>query len=145
MPEIQQTIFQFKHTAFITCQPTKLCMSLICQGQGQYPERCSLQIRKASSISIPTSIAPNVWIVTLPTAAVPLGITPICPGETPRSVLPQNLSMYFNYNLHATPHHSSFIYHHAMNFMKALSTSHWTQPISMLLTYQHWNSEYGST
>ena len=51
--------------------------------------RCSLQIRKARSISIQTSIAPNVWIITLPTAAVPSGITLICPGKASRSVIPQ--------------------------------------------------------
>ena len=52
-------------------------------------KRCSLQIRKASSISIPTSIAPNAWIITLPTTAVPSGITLIHPGEAPSSVIPQ--------------------------------------------------------
>ena len=52
-------------------------------------KRCSLQIRNASSISIPTSIAPNVLIITSSTAAVPSGITLICPGEAPRSVIPQ--------------------------------------------------------
>ena len=44
---------------------------------------------KASSISIPTSIAPNVWIITSPTTVVPSSITLICPGEAPRSVIPQ--------------------------------------------------------
>ena len=29
-------------------------------------KRCSLHIRKASSISIPTYIAPNIWIITSP-------------------------------------------------------------------------------
>ena len=53
--------------------------------------------------------------------------------------------MCFDYNQHAAPHHSIFIYCHAMNPMKSLSTSHWTQLISKLLTYQHQNSEYGST
>ena len=50
---------------------------------------CSLQIRKASSVSIPTSIFPNVWIITPQTAAVPHWITLICPGEAPWSVIPQ--------------------------------------------------------
>ena len=48
-----------------------------------------LQIRKASSISIPTHIAPNVWIITSPTATVPSGIILICCGEAPRSIIPQ--------------------------------------------------------
>ena len=52
-------------------------------------KRCSLQIRKASSVSIPTSITPHIWVITSPTAAVPSGITFICPGEAPRSIIPQ--------------------------------------------------------
>ena len=52
-------------------------------------KRCSLQIRKASSVSIQTSVAPNVLIVTSAAAAVPSGITLICPGEAPRSIIPQ--------------------------------------------------------
>ena len=52
-------------------------------------KRCSLQIKKASSISIPTSIAPNVWLITSATTTIPSGITLICPGEAPRSVTPQ--------------------------------------------------------
>ena len=69
-----------QHTASTTCKPTNL---------DSIQKRCSLQIRKASSISIPISIAPNVWIITSPTAAVTSGNMLICPGEAPRSVIPQ--------------------------------------------------------
>ena len=79
MPEGQWTILQFTHCFYHL--PTH---QLVYQ-----PYRCSLQIRKASSVSIPTSIAPNVWIITSPMAAVPSGITLICPGEASRSVIPQ--------------------------------------------------------
>ena len=34
-------------------------------------KRCSLQVKKANSVSTPTSIAPNVWIITSPSAAAP--------------------------------------------------------------------------
>ena len=108
-------------------------------------KRHSLQMKKASSVSIPTSIAPNVWIITLPTTAVPSGITLICPGEAPRSVTPQTpiyvlwlqpafsaISCHF----HLPPCHES----HEITI-----TSHWTQLISTLLTYQHQNLEYGNT
>ena len=44
--------------------------------------RCSLQIREAQSISIPSSMAPNVWILTSATSTLTTGITLICPGET---------------------------------------------------------------
>ena len=41
--------------------------------------RCSLQVRKAHTISIPTSIAPNVWLLTSLQSTVLTGITPVCP------------------------------------------------------------------
>ena len=47
--------------------------------------RCSLQIRKIQRISIPSQIAPNVWILTTPPSAVATAITLICPGETSES------------------------------------------------------------
>ena len=48
--------------------------------------RCSLQIRKTQSISIPSSIAPNVWILTSAPSAVTTTITLICPGETTKFI-----------------------------------------------------------
>ena len=51
--------------------------------------RCSIQIRKTSSINIPTSIAPSAWIITSLTMEVPSGITLICPEEAPRSAIPE--------------------------------------------------------
>ena len=90
MPEGQQTIFQIKHTTSTTHQSIQLVLSaLYAKDKTSIQKRCSLQIRKASSVSIPTLIAPNVWIITSPTTAVPSGITLICPGEPPRSVTPQ--------------------------------------------------------
>ena len=69
--------------------PPTCVSSLYAKDQARILKRRSLQISKASSVSIPTSIAPNVWIITLPTTAVGSGITLICPGEAPRSVIPQ--------------------------------------------------------
>ena len=68
--------------------PPSCILALYVKDKVSIQKRCSLQIRKASSISIPTSIVPNVWIITSPTVAVPSGITLICPGEAPRSVIP---------------------------------------------------------
>ena len=48
--------------------------------------RCSLQIRKTQSISIPSQIAPNVWILTSAPSTVTTTITLICPGETMRFI-----------------------------------------------------------
>ena len=47
-------------------------------------KRCSLQVKKANSISIPTSIALNIWIITSSPAAAPAGIMLICPGAAPK-------------------------------------------------------------
>ena len=46
-------------------------------------KRCSLQIRKANSVSIPTLIVPNVWILTSAPTAVSMEIMLICPDEAP--------------------------------------------------------------
>ena len=89
MSKGQWIILYIEHTTSTTYQPTNLCISSVCQEQGQYPERCSLQIKKASSISISTSIAPDVWINTSSTTAVPSGIIVIYPGEAPRTITPQ--------------------------------------------------------
>ena len=43
--------------------------------------RCSLQIRKTSDISIPSQIAPNVWILTTALSTPASTITLICPGQ----------------------------------------------------------------
>ena len=41
--------------------------------------RCSLQVRKAQTFSIPTSIAPHLWLLTSAPSTVTTGITPVCP------------------------------------------------------------------
>ena len=48
--------------------------------------RCSLQIRKTQSISIPSQIAPNVWILITAPSAATTAITLICPGETTKFI-----------------------------------------------------------
>ena len=60
--------------------PSTCISALYAKNKDSIQKRCSLQIKKASIISIPTSIAPNVWIITLSTAAVPARITLIWPG-----------------------------------------------------------------
>ena len=48
--------------------------------------RCSLQIRKTQSVSKPSQIAPNVWILTTAPSAVTTAITLIFPGETTKRI-----------------------------------------------------------
>ena len=69
--------------------PPTCVSALYAKDKDSIQKRCFLHIRKASSVSIPTSVTPNVWIITSPTTAVPSGITLICPGETSRSITAQ--------------------------------------------------------
>ena len=55
--------------------PPTSVSALYAKDKDSIQRRCSLQIKKAGSISILTSIAPNVWIITSPTTAVPSRIT----------------------------------------------------------------------
>ena len=41
--------------------------------------RCSQQVRKAHTTSIPTLIAPNVWLITLASYTVRIGMILVCP------------------------------------------------------------------
>ena len=50
------------------------------------PARCSLQIRKTQDMSIPSQLAPNIWILTTPTSAITTAVTLIYPGETTKSI-----------------------------------------------------------
>ena len=43
---------------------------------------CSLQIRKSSDVSMPSQLAPNVWILTTAPSATAAIFTLICLGET---------------------------------------------------------------
>ena len=87
MSKGQWTILHIKHTFYHL--PTH--QHVYTRDKDSIQKRCSLQIKKASSISTLTSIAPNVWIITLSTTAVPARITLICPGEAPRTITPQTL------------------------------------------------------
>ena len=48
--------------------------------------RCSLQIRKTQNVSVPSQLAPSMWILTTPPSAATTAITLICPGETSKFV-----------------------------------------------------------
>ena len=62
--------------------PTSCITALYAKNTASISTRCSLQIRKTQNISIPSQIAPNVWILTTAPSAVTTAITLICPGET---------------------------------------------------------------
>ena len=104
--------------------PPTCVSALYAKDKASIQRRCPLQIMKTNSVSIPTSIAPNVWVVTSPPAAVPSGITLICPGKHLDPSYHRHPPTYFNYNQHAAPHHSISIYHHTMIPMSSLSKYH---------------------
>ena len=106
-------------------------------------KRCSPQIKGASNVSIPTFIAPNVWIITSSTTAVPARITLICPEEAPRTITQQTAICILW--LHPACCATSQNFHLPPHYKLHEATIDYTQQISMLSTYQHWNLEYGST
>ena len=62
--------------------PPSYITTLYAKNTASISTRCSLQIRKTQNISIPSQIAPNVWILTTAPSAVTTANTLICPGET---------------------------------------------------------------
>ena len=62
--------------------PPSCITALYAKNAASISTRCSLQVRKTQNISIPSQIAPNVWIMTTAPSAVTTAITLICPGET---------------------------------------------------------------
>ena len=69
---------------------TPSCITVIyTKSKAGIQKRCSLQIRKAKSATIPTLIALNVLILMSVPAAVSAGIMIICPEEAPGSIKTQ--------------------------------------------------------
>ena len=77
-----------------------LCIAAIyAKNKAGIEKRCSLQIRNMDSATIPTLIAPNLWILTSATKLESTGIRLICPDEAPRFIKTQT-PMYI---LHLPP------------------------------------------
>ena len=82
--------FYILNTPLLPLSNPPTCLSsLYTKERNGIQKRCSLQVKKPNSISIPTSITPNVWIITSSPAAAPARITFICPSEAPRTIMPQ--------------------------------------------------------
>ena len=65
----------------LLANPPSCITALYAKNTASISTRCSLQIRKTQSISIPLQFAPNVWILTSAPSTVTTAITLICPGE----------------------------------------------------------------
>ena len=66
--------------------PTCCITALYAKNTASISTRCSLQVRKTQNISIPSSVTPNVWILTSAPSTVTTAITLICPGETTKFI-----------------------------------------------------------
>ena len=66
--------------------PSSCITALYAKNKATISTRCLLQIRKTQSISIPSHIAPNVWILTTAPSTVTTTIPLICLGETTKFI-----------------------------------------------------------
>ena len=61
--------------------PPSCNTALYAKNAASISARCSLKIRKSSVVSMPSQLAPNIWILTTAPSAAASTITLICPGE----------------------------------------------------------------
>ena len=59
--------------------PPSCITALYSKNVASIATRCSLQVRKAQTITTPMSITPNLWLLTSAPSAVMTGITLVCP------------------------------------------------------------------
>ena len=69
--------------------PPSCITTIYAKNKAGIENRCSLQIRNTDSATIPTPIAPNIWILTSASTMVSMGIMIICPEEAPRFIKTQ--------------------------------------------------------
>ena len=70
------------HTPFqLLANPPSCITTLYAKHTASISTRCSLQIRKSSDVSMPSQLAPDVWILTTTPSTVTTTITLICLGE----------------------------------------------------------------
>ena len=71
----------------LLANPATCITALSTKNAASISARCSLKITKIHSISIPSQIAPNIWILTKTSSTVTTTITIICPGETTKFIM----------------------------------------------------------
>ena len=96
--------------------PPSCITALYTKNTASISNRCSLQIGKSLDVSMPSQLAPNVWILTTAPSAVTITITLICQGETTKFIkvkkpihvlqLPTAFSAT-SPNFHLPPHHET--------------------------------------
>ena len=86
----QQANGQFCHisTPFQPLANPPMCIaSLYAKSEASIKSKCSLQLHKASTTSLPTQITPDVWILATPTSAPTDTISLICPEKPMETIL----------------------------------------------------------
>ena len=86
----QQANGQFCHISIPfqpLANPPTCIAALYAKSEASIKSRCSLQLHKASTTSLPTQITPDVWILATPTSAPTDTISLICP-EKPMETIP---------------------------------------------------------
>ena len=66
----------------LLANPPSCIAALYTRNATSISNRCLLQIKKTQSISLPSQITPNVWILMSASSTVMTAITLICPGDT---------------------------------------------------------------
>ena len=66
--------------------PLSCIAALYAKSTANITSKCSLQIWKASITNLPTQIAPDVWILTMPIAAPVNTMTLICPEKAMETI-----------------------------------------------------------
>ena len=69
--------------------PPSCIAAIYAKSKAGIEKRCLLKIRNTNSATIPTPIAPNVWILTSAPMVVSTGIMIICPDEAQRFIKTQ--------------------------------------------------------
>ena len=109
----------------LLANPPSCITALYTKDTASISARCSLQSRKTQSISKPSQIVPNVWILITATSAATTAITLMCPDERTKFIT-INQFMSCDYHHLAVLHHLTFIYLHIMKVQLRKSIFFWT-------------------
>ena len=103
----QQANGQFCHisTPFQPLASPPTCIAaLYAKSKASITSKCSLQLCKTTTTTLPTQITPAVWILTTPATAPVNTITLICPEKPMETIaIQQPLHIYWNYLWPAVP------------------------------------------
>ena len=71
--------------------PPSCVTALYARSTADISSQCSLQIRKASDVNLPTQISPDVWILMVPLSTPASNIMLICPEKAIETIIIRNL------------------------------------------------------